>query len=117
MERQMGRMNWIAAGLLASAGMAAGLALPAAAAAAAQASPDVDALLEGVARGEVAPVDRALAGPLPADSAATAAPALARLAAGQDSALRRAALTVLTSAGFANGDYAGAARAGRQLEE
>lgn len=136
----MGRMNWVAAGLLASAGMTATLPGPAAAATAAQAqaqaqapaSPDVDALLEGVARGELAPVDRALAGPLPADTAAllraaraatrydpaaTAEPALARLAAGRDPALRRAALTVLTGAAFASGDYAGAARSGRQLEE
>ena len=131
----MGRLGWVAAGLLASAGMTAVLPVPAAAATTAQAapaSPDVDALLEGVSRGELAPVDRALAGPLPADTAAllraaraatrydataTAAPALARLAAGGDPALRRAALTVLTSAAFANGDYVGAARSGRQLEE
>jgi len=130
----MGRMGWIAAGLLASAGMTTMLPVSAATAAqaTAPASPDVDALLEGVSRGELAPVDRALAGPLPADTAAllraaraatrydaaaTGEPALARLAAGQDPALRRAALTVLTSAAFANGDYAGAARAGRQLED
>ena len=131
----MGRMGWIAAGLLAGAGMTT--ALPAGAATmAAQAAPaagvDVNDLLEAVARGELAPVDRALAGPLPADTAAllraaraatrydfaaTADPALARLASGQDPALRRAALTVLTGASFANGDYAGAARAGGQLED
>ena len=132
----MGRLNWIAAGLLASAGMTI-LPVPAAAAtmsvqAAAPARPDVDALLEGVSRGEMAPIDQALAGPLPADTAAllraarraasydatvTADPALARLAAGQDPVLRRAALSLLTAAAFANSDYARAASAGRQLEE
>jgi predicted aspartyl protease len=132
----MSKMAWITAGLLASAAMA--LPVPAAAAVASGATqatapvgPDVDALLEAVGRGEVAPIDRALAGPLPADTAAllraaraatrydpaaTAEPALARLAAGRDPALRRGVLSVLTSAAFANGDYAGAARAGRQLE-
>lgn len=134
----MGKFGWLAAGLLASAGATTILPLPAAAAQAhapthAQAAtPDVEALLEAVERGESAPVDGALAGPLPADTAAllraarasmhydaaaSADPALARLAAGQDPALRRAALSVLTSAGFATGDYAGAARSGRQLEE
>ena len=51
------------------------------------------------------------------DPAAAGEPALLRLAAGGDPALRRAALEVLTSASFAEGDYAGAARHGRPLAE
>lgn len=131
----MGRLGWIAAGLLAGAGMTAMLPVPAAAAIAPQATApaalDVDALFEGFARGDMAPIEQALAGPLPADTAAllraaraaarydaaaTAEPALARLAAGRDPALRRAALSLLTGAAFAGGDYAAAARSGRQLE-
>src|SRR5207237_3524368 len=57
MEDQMGRMGWIAAGLLASAGTT-GLPAPAAAATAqatAPASPDIDALLEPVSSAEMAP--------------------------------------------------------------
>jgi predicted aspartyl protease len=134
MEDRMGKFGWIAVGLLASAGMTTILPVSAVAAQAhAQTTaPDVEALLDAVERGEVAPIDRALAGPLPADTAAllraaraatrydtaaAAEPALARLAAGRDPALRRAALSVLTSAAFATGDYAGAARSGRLLEE
>jgi predicted aspartyl protease len=135
MEDRMGRISWIAAGLLASVGMTQ--AVPAQAAAAASAAPapahtDIDALFEAASRGDLAPIEQALAGPLPADTAAllraaraaarydataAAEPALARLAAGRDPALRRAALSVLTAGAFANGNYAGAARSGRQLEE
>ncbi len=51
------------------------------------------------------------------DPAAGREPALARLAAGSNPALRRAALEVLTLAAFVEGDYAAAARHGRPLAE
>ena len=132
----MGGRGWMAAVLLAGAGflLEAPVAAVSAAPAAqpASAGPDIDALFEAMARGELAPAERALARPLPADVAAllraavaaarydrtaTAEPALARLAAGPDPALRRAALSVLTGSAFAYGDYAAAARSGRLLEE
>jgi predicted aspartyl protease len=137
MEVEMRRLGWMAAFLLAGAGFSpqapalaaagAGQAVPPA-----SAGPDVDAMFEAAARGELAPIEHALAAPLPADVAsllrarlaasrydltAAADPALARLAAGRDPALRRAALSVLAGAAFANEDYAEAARAGRLLEE
>lgn len=129
----MTRMNWLAGVLLAGTGLAVPGSAPAAAPGVTQtaAALDVDALFEDASRGELAPIERALARPLPADTAAllraalaaarydpaaAAEPALARLAAGRDPALRRAALSVLTSAAFANGDYAEGARAGRLLE-
>ena len=124
----MRRSGLIAAALLAGAGPGLAMPAPAAALQAAQTRPDVDALFEAAARGELRPIERALAGPLPADSAAllraargaaryesiaAEGPALARLAAGRDPALRRAALSVMTQAAFARGDYAESARAGR----
>jgi len=94
----------------------------------------VTALFEAANRGEAAPLERAIADPatdatvrnllrarLAAgrfDAAVARDPELQRLAAaGSDPALRRAALTIITAAAFANGDYAEAARAGRPLAE
>src|SRR6187397_548148 len=50
------------------------------------------------------------------DPAAARDPVLARLATGDDPAERRAALSVLASVAFVEGDYAGAARMGGLLE-
>jgi hypothetical protein len=92
----------------------------------------VTALFEAASRGETAPLERAIADPATSETirvllrARLAAgrfdpqparePALMRLAAaGADPALRRAALTVITSAAFASGDYAAAAHSGRLL--
>ena len=92
-----------------------------------------DRLLDAAARGETGPLERALAAPgtSPAlrtllrgqlaasrlDPAAGRDPALRRLAEGNDPVLKRGALRVITSAAFAQGDYAEAARAGRRLAE
>lgn len=108
-------------------------AAPAPAHAPAAAASPVDALMEAAARGETAPLERALADRATSpdlrallraalaagrfDPAAVRDPALRRLAAGRDPALRRAALGILTSASFAAGDYAETARAGRLLTE
>ncbi len=102
-------------------------------AAPAPAANPVDALFDAAARGETAPLERALAEPgtdadlrallraaLAAtrlDPAAGRDPALRRLAEGRDPVLRRAALRILTETAFAQGDYAEAARSGRQLAE
>jgi len=107
--------------------------VPAAAQPAAQASAvhPLTALLEAASRGEVAPLERAIADPATStdmrallrarlavgrfDAAPAGDPAIARLAQSSDPALRRAALTVLSTAAFVGGDYAAAARTGREL--
>ena len=89
------------------------------------------ALFEAAGRGEVAPLARAIADPATSaemrtllrarlavgrfDSAPAGGPEIARLAQSPDPALRRAALTVLSTAAFVGGDYAAAARTGREL--
>lgn len=102
-------------------------------AAPARAAGPVDALIDAAARGETAPLVRAIADPATApdlrallraalgagrlDPAVLRDPAVRRLAAGSDPALRRAALGILTSSAFAQGDYAEAARSGRAFGE
>jgi predicted aspartyl protease len=121
--------NWMWTAALAALAMAPGAALaqvqPATAAAAA--SP-LDEALEAAGRGNVAPAEALLAAhprgdmavllraQLAAsrlDPAAASDPAIARLAAGGDAALGRAALGLIAEAAFAHGDYARAAEAGR----
>ena len=91
------------------------------------------ALIDAAERGDTAPLERALSDPatspalrilLRAELAATRLDpeagrdqALRRLAEGRDPALRRNALRIITSAAFAQGDYAEAARSGRILAE
>ena len=92
----------------------------------------VDVLVESAARGDFAPTARALEQAQDPDLRAVLRaqlaaarfegtvlndPALTRLAAGEDPVLRRAALSVLTSAAFVQADFAAAARFGRQLAE
>jgi predicted aspartyl protease len=92
----------------------------------------VAALFDSADRGDIAPIAAALAATTDADarallSARLAAarfdpqagldPALARLAQGADPAMRRAALTILTSVAFTQGDYAEAVRTGLLLEQ
>lgn len=124
-------LTLLAAGLVPVAGSQAATAQ--ATHAVAPAPNPVDALIDAAARGETVPLARAIADPAsPADlkavlRAALAAgrlepavlrdPVLRRLAAGSDPALRRAALSVLTSAAFAAGDYAEAARSGELLAQ
>jgi predicted aspartyl protease len=94
-------------------------------------SASLDSLFEAAGRGDMAPVVRALDDAADVDErillrARLAAarydpgvatdPALRRLAEGGDPVQRRAALTLLASASFADGDYAAAARVGRALE-
>lgn len=95
-----------------------------------QAHVSVDSLFEAAARGELGPVRALKATTSPELRALLNArlaaarldpeiaddPALKRLAASGDPALRQAALSVLTDATFANGDYAAAARFGQALE-
>ena len=92
----------------------------------------LDAMFEAAGRGDLAPITQALATNPGAeartvlearlaadryDPAAASDPALARLAVqGSDPALRRAALTVIASVAYANGDYAGTQRASALLE-
>jgi predicted aspartyl protease len=89
------------------------------------------ALFEAANRGEIAPLVQAIADPATSadvrallrarlalgrfDAAGARGPVVARLAASSDPALRRAALTLLSTAAFASGDFAEAARTGRQL--
>jgi len=102
----------------------AGWALVLAAPLAAQ---DLDSLFEAAGRGDLAPIERAMAetndpdvaallraGLAAArfDPAAPRDPALARLAEAGDAGKRRAALGIMTGAAFASGDYATAARVG-----
>ncbi|HTU11715.1 MAG TPA: retropepsin-like aspartic protease [Allosphingosinicella sp.] len=93
----------------------------------------VDSLFVPAARGETAPLERALADPAtsPAlrvlataelaasrrDPAAGREPALRRLAEGGDPVLSRAALQIITRTAFARGDYAEAERSARRLAE
>ena len=99
----------------------------------APASDPVETLLDAAARGETAPLERALAAPATAaelrvvlraalaasrlDPAAGRDPALRRLAESGAPGLKRAALRIVTGSAFAHGDYAEAARAGRILAE
>jgi hypothetical protein len=91
----------------------------------------LDSLFESADRGELGPIVRALEmspdGDVRAllqarlaaarlDPAAARDPALTRLAIGGDPAERRAALSVMASVAFAEGDYAEAARTGELLE-
>ena len=107
-------------------------ALAVAAPASAQAPATLDALFEAAGRGETAPLSRALERDGDADVEALLRARLAaarfdptagrdaavrRLAAGSDPAKRRAALFILTASAFAEGDYAEAARIGRELAE
>lgn len=93
-----------------------------------QTSPPLNELLEAAGRGDVRPAGEALAATNDTDvrtvlSAKLAAsrlqvgvardPVLQRLASSADPALRRAALGIITSAAFADGEYTEAARAGR----
>ena len=73
--------------------------------------------IDAAADAEVRALIRARLAAAALDPAAASEPALARLAAGGNPALRRAALQVLTGAAFAEGDYAAAARHGRPLAE
>jgi predicted aspartyl protease len=93
----------------------------------------LDAIFDAAGRGEMAPLQRALAdrttrpevrvlldAGLAAsryDPAAGRDPALRRMAEGGDPALRRVALRILTGTTFAQGDYEAAARYGRILAE
>ena len=93
----------------------------------------LDAIFDAAGRGEMAPLQRALAdrttrpevrvllnAGLAAsrnDPAAGRDPALRRMAEGGDSALRRVALRILTGTTFAQGEYEEAARYGRILAE
>ena len=119
----MGKMTWlIAAGLLATAS--------APAEAQSDASP-LATLFEQAERGDLRPLERALAAArgdeaillrariAAARFAPQAArdPALTRLAERGSPAQREAALAIIAGAGFADGDYAVAARAGRRLAE
>lgn len=91
----------------------------------------LDTLFEAAGRGEMAPIARALDGATDADDSAllrarldaarydpgvATDPALRRLAQGRDPDRRRAALTLLAAAAFADGDYVEAARVGQALE-
>lgn len=89
------------------------------------------ALFEAASRGEAAPIEQAIASPATSaemrallrarlavgrfDAAPARDPAIARLAQSSEPALRRAALTLLSTAAFVAGDYAAAARSGREL--
>src|SRR5688500_11483980 len=99
-----------------------------ASAASAQNSPPLNELLQAVGRGDVQPASEALAvtndpdirAILSAELAASRLtagvardPVLQRLASSADPTLRRAALGIITSAAFADVEYAEAARAGR----
>lgn len=94
-------------------------------------SASLDTLFEAAGRGDMAPIARARDAATDADvrallDARLAAarydpevagdPALLRLAESGDAARRRAALTLLASAAFADGDYEAAARHGERLE-
>src|SRR5688500_16583026 len=109
-----------------------GLALAASAPAFAATAASLDAIFESAARGDLAPADRALGqgadadvqallrarlGVARFDPAAGRDPAVRRLAAGSDAEMRRAALFILTASAFAAGEYAEAARVGRELAE
>lgn len=139
--RRTGFTLMLGAMALAPAAHAQGHGTPPAAPAPAASSPaalarpvhPVDALFEAAGRGEVAPLERALAdrstrpelrvlinAALAAsrlDPAAGRDPALRRLAEGRDPVLRRTALRILTSVTFAQGDYEEAVRFGRALSE
>jgi predicted aspartyl protease len=100
-------------------------------AAPAEAAHPLTALFEAAGRGEAAPLERAIADPAtPADvrtllrarlavgrfdAAPAGDAAIVRLAQSPDPALRRAALTIISTAAFAAGDYAAATGSGRDL--
>lgn len=107
-------------------------ALALASAATAQSHAPLDSLFEAAERGEVAPLERALANERDegirrlltariaaarGDTGAAADPRIGAIATRGDPAQRRAALSLLMPAAFANGDYAAAARHGRALVE
>lgn len=119
--------------LLAGAAMSAAPAAAQTPAGQAQAAHPVSALFEAAGRGEAAPLEQAIADPATSadvrallrarlaagrfDVAGARDPAVARLARSSDPALRRAALSILSMAAFAAGDFAEAARSGGQLVE
>jgi predicted aspartyl protease len=124
---KMRKVNWlIAAAMLAMAGVQAQ-----AQGGATSAPANIATLFESAERGDVGPLERALANArgdeavlLRAriaaarfDPAAARGPALVRIAERGATAHREAALAIIAGAGFANGDYATAARAGRRLAE
>jgi predicted aspartyl protease len=122
-ESMMRNMTWlIAAGLLAAASPRAE----------AQSEPaPIATLFDQAERGDLRPLERAVASAhgdeavlLRAriaaarfDPRAARDPALARIAEHGTLPQREAALAIVAGAGFANGDYAAAARAGRRLAE
>jgi len=126
----MRKMAWAVAAAMLAAGNVQARAQHAVAAAPAGPA-TIATLFEGAERGEIGPLERALANArgdeavlLRAriaaarfDRQAARDPALARIAERGAPAEREAALAIVAGAGFANGDYRAAASAGRRLAE